>query len=962
MNITSSYQVRIVNCSVNLNDTVRVYREALSYLIGIVNENWDAVKSITTGALEQRRYIEKLVHGNKNREAKYPEFDKKFRKYPSYLRRATITAAIGAVSSSRSNLANWENTDKQTAAPTLQIDRKAFPTFFRDDMFEVEGAPEKVKVPKNPKAKDKLTPEEKKIEKEKHQAAQLKNSQNEITALNDKHTVHLKVYHKSDWVWATVTLRKTDIAYLRKYWMHACASAPVLEKRFGKYSLRFSFEENISLSKTPIKKQRICAVDLGLNTDATCCIMTADGTILARKFINFASDKDHLYHVLNRIKKFQRLHGSREAHNFWAYADTVETNWEELFDGFDRLYAITFSSGIEFVNKVINKFSYAEVVFGCEKIIANDIAAIMSVQIDSVQRLAKSKSAGNLANRLDDGSLQLYVSRDTKSHEKIFILESADHKRVRVITGSANMSASAFCGIQRENIVCFDDEAAFSHYKVLFETFKETCSDNVSYKTVVSTMNQEDYLKENIKEVPVFQSIEKQKLIFLEQAQPEDEVEYEIVADVKKMQELVKPIMPKMAVQANRIVVAAEPMRVFTKRYTEVRRVAAEAVKQLPKLHIDYDAGTMTFNDENIDLNPNLSEVAKNIKSIQKFFSGMDYFYGDVEQAKKDYFKYMTWYLATPFMAYLRYFASRNNYDTKLFPMYGVIYGDSNGGKTTFIKFLVKLMCGETVKMNTTEDFTATRIDGLKRVCEGLPLNIDDLAKTQFQNHSERVIKNDEWGISDRLVNYPAVSITSNKITSLTKDLSKRAIICRIGAKIDNERGAKNSKRVNESMSELTTAFYGEYVRRMLVCIDEMTTEMRENANGKEYFPDIFHASSSVIADIFEACGVDLPDYVRILYYNDYMGDESIGRAAIEKIELAWQADPSKFRVDKKQNRLIYTYPQDGPWYELKYIADELPNSLEAEISGGNQLIMNYEQAQELFGIKFRRWLGIFNL
>lgn len=524
-----------------------------------------------------------------------------------------------------------------------------------------------------------------------------------------------------------------------------------------------------------------------------------------------------------------------------VYADTVETNWEELFDGFDRLYAITFSSGIEFVNKVINKFSYAEVVFGCEKIIANDIAAIMSVQIDSVQRLAKSKSAGNLANRLDDGSLQLYVSRDTKSHEKIFILESADHKRVRVITGSANMSASAFCGIQRENIVCFDDEAAFSHYKVLFETFKETCSDNVSYKAVVSTMNQEDYLKENIKEVPVFQSIEKQKLIFLEQARPEDEVEYEIVADVKKMQELVKPIMPKMPVQANRIVVAAEPMRVFGKRYTEVRRVAAETVKQLPKLHIDYDAGTMTFNDENIDLNPNLSEVAKNIKSIQKFFSGMDYFYGDVEQAKKDYFKYMTWYLATPFMAYLRYFASRNNYDTKLFPMYGVIYGDSNGGKTTFIKFLVKLMCGETVKMNTTEDFTATRIDGLKRVCEGLPLNIDDLAKTQFQNHSERVIKNDEWGISDRLVNYPAVSITSNKITSLTKDLSKRAIICRIGAKIDNERGAKNSKRVNESMSELTTAFYGEYVRRMLVCIDEMTTEMRENANGKEYFPDIFY-------------------------------------------------------------------------------------------------------------------------
>lgn len=61
MNITSSYQVRIVNCSVSLDDTVRVYQQALSYLIGIVNENWDAVKSITTGVLEQQHYIEKLV-------------------------------------------------------------------------------------------------------------------------------------------------------------------------------------------------------------------------------------------------------------------------------------------------------------------------------------------------------------------------------------------------------------------------------------------------------------------------------------------------------------------------------------------------------------------------------------------------------------------------------------------------------------------------------------------------------------------------------------------------------------------------------------------------------------------------------------------------------------------------------------------------------------------------------------
>lgn len=322
MNITSSYQVRIVNCSVNLNETVCIYRKALAYLIGVVNENWNAVKRIDTGNLEQQRYIDKLVHSTKNHEAKYPDFDKLFYKYPSYLRRATITVAIGAVSSYRSNLANWEVSDKRiNSLPFKWTERLSL--YSSAMICSSWTAHPKSESHKNPKPKDELTAEEKKIEKAKRKAVELQNSQNELTALSNHYTVRLKVFYKNDWVWATVTLRKTDIAYLRKYWMHACASAPILEKHFGKYSLRFAFDENVKLSDTPIDKQRVCAVDLGLNTDAVCSIMTADGTILARSFINFPSDKDHLYHVLNRIKKFQRLHGSREAHNFWAYAKRV---------------------------------------------------------------------------------------------------------------------------------------------------------------------------------------------------------------------------------------------------------------------------------------------------------------------------------------------------------------------------------------------------------------------------------------------------------------------------------------------------------------------------------------------------------------------------------------------------------------------------------------------------------------
>ena len=113
--------------------------------------------------------------------------------------------------------------------------------------------------------------------------------------------------------------------FVRKNWAGKKASAPTLEKRHHRYFLRFSYTDEISLSKTDVKEQTICSVDLGINTDAVCTILRADGTVLGRKFINFSSDKDRLYHVLGRIRRFQREHGSRQVQSRWTYAKRLNT-------------------------------------------------------------------------------------------------------------------------------------------------------------------------------------------------------------------------------------------------------------------------------------------------------------------------------------------------------------------------------------------------------------------------------------------------------------------------------------------------------------------------------------------------------------------------------------------------------------------------------------------------------------
>ena len=220
MKITSSYSVEIKNFNRIFQDTVRIYRSALTFLIDIYHKEWDYLSSI---AKQKERFntAEHLVHSTKRNVAKY-DFDTQFYKMPSYLRRDVINAALGAVSSYQSNLKNWEAAGKKGNPPVLQVNRYVTPVFFRDNMY--------------------------------------------LETESDT-TCKLKVLHNNNWIWITVNLKKTDVAYLKKYWSHKKPSAPKLEKHHKKWFLRFTFEESVELASTPVKDQTICAVDLGINHD-----------------------------------------------------------------------------------------------------------------------------------------------------------------------------------------------------------------------------------------------------------------------------------------------------------------------------------------------------------------------------------------------------------------------------------------------------------------------------------------------------------------------------------------------------------------------------------------------------------------------------------------------------------------------------------------------------------------------
>ena len=272
MEITSSYGVEIRKVNVPVSLTYRIYREAVRVLALFYDTVWEELSAITDRK-ERFNHAEHLVHGTKKNRAVY-DFDSLFPKMPSYLRRSAITHALGAVSSYRTRFAQWEEGGKEGKPPVLGERTHAMPVFYRKNMYEK----------------------------------------------GEGDMASLKLYNGKDWVWVKARLLHTDMEYLRKNWSGVKASAPTLEKKHRKYYLRFSYTEERELPEKEAGGQRICAVDLGLNSDAACSIMEADGTVCARKFINFADDKDRLWKVLDRIRKMCRDHGPKSTGGLWKYA------------------------------------------------------------------------------------------------------------------------------------------------------------------------------------------------------------------------------------------------------------------------------------------------------------------------------------------------------------------------------------------------------------------------------------------------------------------------------------------------------------------------------------------------------------------------------------------------------------------------------------------------------------------
>ena len=628
------------------------------------------------------------------------------------------------------------------------------------------------------------------------------------------------------------------------------------------------------------------------------------------------------------------------------YLESELLTWQELFGGFDRMRAITYSSGIGFVYQLIEMFKDVEVIFGCEEVMSYSLQEIMAYQFKLMERIrdADSRSKMKMIERVESGGVRLFVARKQLSHEKLYLLD-ADDGRKRVILGSANMSFNAFRGRQRETICYMDSDAAYERFSEIYEDLKSDSVDTITKKAI--TVGD---VSENLVALPIVETVRVKKAVYIEPVKEADE-EVRFVLDTRDLARKIKPAIPitKADKKAGRILISPELIQKVRRQVVRDNEREKELKSEYPQLVIDAELGTVSLNGKTLDLNPGAAEVKNDVDMFIRYMNGYERFHGDNRGMQNRYYEFANWFFCSPLMAIMRDTALRYDQKTLPYPVFGLVYGQSKAGKTSFLETILKMMIGQKTKMGAPE-FTRTTIDGLRHSVQGAPIIVDDLTNNRFNQHAVETIKNDDFGLLEHLVHYPAVVISANEdVKAVAQEVIRRTVICRVQAGLTNTEVMK-SNIVRAVQQKIGTAFYREYLRLMLAKIPDMMDQLKDD-NPESECPDILKVSSEVLYGIFSAQENELPSYIRKLSLEDYFSEKVTGKYAIQVIKTAWTSNPNSFEVDERAGTVRY---DAGVNWDADRLMKELPENLCAKRSR-DSVIMELDEAREFFGIGFRK-------
>ena len=644
-----------------------------------------------------------------------------------------------------------------------------------------------------------------------------------------------------------------------------------------------------------------------------------------------------------------------------ARAEKVRPFDMGLFAGFSSMRALTYTPSIPMIFGLLRDHDYDEFecIFGHNGILTRDAVDIMSFQSVIDDRLNRGFVAIKgmsderreiIYNRAANGRARFYVVKDAIAHAKIYLLERNDLKRV--IVGSANLSETAFSGRQAETLVVFDnDETAWEHYYGQYEAVRDIATSRVDLrvKPVPAELIPID-------ETPVLKEAESNSngVTVYVPAEGEEEVEFSIPKVLQQV-EHIKPVR-------RRALADVRPndsgfVRFVPNIVRQMTRIANSSQEdEGPKTYLSHDGRRFTLSGNDMTLDTDSAEVRSDVEAWLEFFSNYaNGFVGDVPRLQRDYFTFMCWFYFSPLMCDVRNAALRQNVFSFDQPMFAVIYGQSNCGKSSLIETLMRSMFSYP-RIVETQSFTRSNLRGLQQAYRRFPVVFDDVTRDRFSRHAPEIIKDENIQFQE----YPCFALSMNaEARNFPSEIVKRCLMIYTRTSLPGDDPLTRRKlllSVAGIRERLTTSLYRHYLSRVV-------EELKAATNSGEDETDVLQLSSTVLCDIFQEHfpnGESLPEWCTPMTLAEYQ------TRAFErpKMVLGTLLHSDKYTRDRRPEIGSWTISGDLVLVSVDSIAsrrtrDEIPDWILDDTSTvAGQIGMRRESLEDFLGYNLSHTVG----
>ena len=557
-----------------------------------------------------------------------------------------------------------------------------------------------------------------------------------------------------------------------------------------------------------------------------------------------------------------------------ARGERVEPFDTSLFAGFHSMKALTYTASIPMIVGLLRDFDYAdfECIFGHQGILRPEITDIFGFQNTVDEKLNKAFVAVETSDErrkavfdsVANNQARFFVVKDQIAHAKIYLLERDDLRRV--IVGSANLSETAFSGRQAETLVLFDnDDTAWEHYRQQYEAVRSVAVSRIELRGRVIPAE-----RIPVEETPIFKEVEEsqQGVRVYVPAESDQQAEVSLPGVLETVvrvgNRLRRPLADVLPNKNGYVSITPKTVRESIK----ISRARPEEDEK-SNVYLSYDGRQFNLSGEMMRLEAAPEDVRADVGRWMEFFDNYENgFRGDVPRLQRDYFTFMSWFYFSPLLCDVRSSALRSGRFSFEQPMFAVLYGSSNCGKTSLIETLMTSMFSFPRKVET-EHFTRTNLRGLQSAFKRLPVFFDDVTRDRFNRHAEEVIKQDHIPDSE----YPCFALSMNAEARNFKDeIVKRCLMVYTRTSLPGDQPAvkrKLQRSIARIQDDMTTALYREYLGRTVARIDEL----RERGTTDLADADVLDLSSTILCDIFREHlpdGAAMPDWCRSMTLEEY--------------------------------------------------------------------------------------------